>query len=59
MTIDGSTGEVLLGAVPTIRPTLSDEVAVLIGWAERVEMAGVWVGPAQNGLSAHLLKRYA
>ena len=59
VTIDGSTGEVLLGAVPTIRPTLSDELAVTDRLGRRVEVAGVWVGPAQNGLSTDLLKRYA
>jgi pyruvate,orthophosphate dikinase len=40
VTIDGSTGEVLLGTVPTIRPTLSDEVATLIGWADELRWLG-------------------
>jgi len=40
VTIDGSTGEVLLGAVPTIQPTLSDELAVLIGWAGELRWLG-------------------
>ena len=38
--MDGSTGEVMLGAVPTIRPALSDEVAVLIGWADELKWLG-------------------
>jgi len=44
VTIDGSTGEVLLGAVPTIRPTLSDEVATLVGWADELR----WLGGASE-----------
>jgi pyruvate, orthophosphate dikinase len=44
VTIDGSTGEVLLGAVPTIQPTLSDEVAILIGWAGELR----WLGCASD-----------
>jgi len=40
VTIDGSTGEVLLGAVPTIRPALSDDVAMLIGWADELRWLG-------------------
>jgi pyruvate,orthophosphate dikinase len=44
VTIDGSTGEVLLGTVPTIQPTLSDEVAVLIGWADELR----WLGCASD-----------
>jgi pyruvate,orthophosphate dikinase len=44
VTIDGSTGEVLLGAVATIRPTLSDELAVLIGWAGELR----WLGCASD-----------
>jgi pyruvate, orthophosphate dikinase len=40
VTIDGSTGEVLLGAVPTIQPTLSDELAILIGWAGELRWLG-------------------
>ena len=34
ITIDGSTGEVMLGAVPTIRPDLSGDFAELMGWAD-------------------------
>ena len=45
VTIDGSTGEVLLGAVPTVRPKLSDEFAVLIGWADELK----WLGGGSDG----------
>jgi len=34
ITIDGSTGEVILGEVPTIEPELSDEFATLMEWAD-------------------------
>lgn len=40
VTLDGSTGEVILGIVPTIRPALSDELAVLIGWADELKWLG-------------------
>jgi pyruvate,orthophosphate dikinase len=34
ITINGSTGEVLLGEVPTIQPQLSGDFAKLMGWAD-------------------------
>ena len=34
ITIDGSTGEVMIGAVPTIQPELSGDFATLMGWAD-------------------------
>jgi pyruvate,orthophosphate dikinase len=40
VTVDGSTGEVILGAVPTVRPALSEELAVLIGWADELKWLG-------------------
>ena len=35
VTIDGTSGELLEGAVPTIEPALSDDFATLMGWADR------------------------
>ena len=35
LTLDGSTGEVMLGEVPTIQPELSGDFATLMGWADR------------------------
>ena len=35
LTIDGGTGEVMLGEVPTIQPQLSGDFAELMGWADR------------------------
>ena len=34
ITIDGSTGEVMVGEVPTIQPELSGDFAKLMGWAD-------------------------
>ena len=34
ITIDGSTGEVMTGEVPTIQPQLSGDFATLMGWAD-------------------------
>jgi pyruvate,orthophosphate dikinase len=35
VTIDGSTGEVMLGEVATVQPELSGEFALLMGWADK------------------------
>jgi len=34
ITLDGATGEVYLGAIPTIPPHFSDELKVVLGWAD-------------------------
>ncbi|WP_439539881.1 pyruvate, phosphate dikinase [Sphingomonas sp.] len=36
LTIDGSTGEVMLGAVPTIQPELAGDFGTLMAWADEV-----------------------
>ncbi|MDB5696521.1 MAG: pyruvate, phosphate dikinase [Sphingomonas bacterium] len=36
LTIDGSTGEVMAGEVPTVSPELSGDFGVLMGWADAV-----------------------
>jgi pyruvate, orthophosphate dikinase len=36
ITIDGSTGEVMPGEVPTIQPELSGDFATLMGWADAI-----------------------
>src|SRR6516162_1211235 len=41
ITIDGSTGQVLVGRVPMIEPALSGEFATLMGWADGVRKLGV------------------
>jgi pyruvate, orthophosphate dikinase len=41
ITIDGTTGEVMLGKLPTIRPQLSNEFQELMLWADLVKQMGV------------------
>ncbi|MGB9824831.1 MAG: pyruvate, phosphate dikinase [Candidatus Hydrothermia bacterium] len=41
ITIDGSTGEVLLGKVPTIDPELFEEFNEILGWADEIRWIGV------------------
>jgi len=41
ITINGSTGEVMLGAVPTVQPELSGDFATLMHWADGVRTMGV------------------
>ncbi len=36
ITIDGSTGEVMMGAVATVQPELVGDFGVLMGWADKV-----------------------
>ncbi|MFV2048337.1 pyruvate, phosphate dikinase [Metabacillus litoralis] len=41
ITIDGSTGEIMLGEIPMIEPQLSDEFQLLLSWADEVRKLGV------------------
>ncbi len=41
ITIDGSTGEVMKGAVPTIEPQLTGDFAQLMKWADEIRTLGV------------------
>jgi pyruvate, orthophosphate dikinase len=41
ITIDGSTGEVMLGEIPTIPPQVGGNVSVLLGWADGYRRLGV------------------
>ncbi|MFN3818038.1 pyruvate, phosphate dikinase [Blastomonas sp.] len=36
ITLDGTTGEVMLGLVPTVQPELVGDFGVLMGWADKV-----------------------
>ncbi len=42
ITIDGSTGEVILGTVPTVEPELSGDFARLMRWADQARKLQVW-----------------
>ena len=41
VTIDGGTGEVMRGAVPTVQPEMSGDFATLMGWADEIRTMGV------------------
>ncbi|HEY1258886.1 MAG TPA: pyruvate, phosphate dikinase [Stellaceae bacterium] len=41
ITIDGSTGEIMVGAVPTRQPELSEDFLTLMGWADAVRKVKV------------------
>ena len=41
ITIDGTTGQVLRGIVPTVKPTLSGDFATLLKWADEVRRMNV------------------
>jgi len=42
ITIDGGTGEVFLGKVPTIDPEMSKEFKTLLSWANEIKRLGVY-----------------
>jgi len=42
ITIDGTTGHVFLGTVELIQPEITDEVNVLLSWADEFRRLGVW-----------------
>ena len=41
ITLDGSTGEVFLGQVPTVKPDLSGDFGTLMSWADKFRKLGV------------------
>lgn len=41
VTIDGATGRIVLGEVPTVEPALSEEFNLLLTWADEVKRLGV------------------
>ncbi|MBM3537041.1 MAG: pyruvate, phosphate dikinase [Alphaproteobacteria bacterium] len=57
ITLDGGTGEVFLGEVPTIQPAMSDDFAELMGWADGFRKMGVWAN-AETPLDAKMAKRF-
>ncbi len=42
ITIDGTTGDVILGEAPLIEPEFTDEFKKLLGWADEIRNMGVW-----------------
>jgi pyruvate,orthophosphate dikinase len=41
LTLDGATGEVIFGSVPTLQPEVSGDFATLMAWADRARRMGV------------------
>jgi pyruvate,orthophosphate dikinase len=57
ITIDGSTGEVMAGAVPTIQPELSGDFATLMAWADEIRTMKVRAN-AETPLDAKTARRF-
>ncbi len=57
ITIDGSTGEVMLGAVPTIQPELSGDFATLMNWADAIRRMRVRAN-AETVVDARMARRF-
>ena len=57
VTIDGGTGEVMLGAVPTVPPEPSGDFATVMGWADRFRTMGVRAN-ADTPLDANTALRF-
>ncbi len=57
ITIDGATGEVMLGEVPTVQPELSGDFSTLMGWADGVRRLKVRAN-AETPLDAETARRF-
>src|SRR5271169_6440458 len=57
ITIDGSSGEVMVGEVPTIQPELSGDFATLMGWADAIRRLKVRAN-AETPLDARAARRF-
>jgi pyruvate,orthophosphate dikinase len=57
ITLDGSTGEVMLGEVPTVQPELSGDFATLMGWADAIRTMKVRAN-AETPLDARTARRF-
>jgi pyruvate,orthophosphate dikinase len=57
ITLDGSTGQVLLGKVPTKQPELGDHFQTLMGWADSTRRLGVRAN-ADTGHDAATARRF-
>src|SRR5690242_14364973 len=57
ITIDGSTGEVMVGEVPTIQPELSGDFATLMGWADGIRRLKVRAN-AETTIDARTARRF-
>ena len=57
ITVDGSTGEVILGTVPTIEPELSGDFATLMTWADKLRRLKVRAN-AETPLDAETARNF-
>ncbi|PZQ45776.1 MAG: pyruvate, phosphate dikinase [Micavibrio aeruginosavorus] len=57
LTIDGATGEVMLGAVKTVQPKLSGDFATIMGWADEARRMGVRAN-AETPLDAETARKF-
>jgi len=57
ITIDGSSGEVMLGEVPTIQPELSGDFATLMGWADAIRRLKIRAN-AETAIDARTARRF-
>ena len=57
VTIDGGTGELMLGEVPTIQPELSGDFGTLMGWADGMRRLGVRAN-AETPLDARTARKF-
>jgi pyruvate, orthophosphate dikinase len=57
ITINGSTGEVMLGQVPTVQPELSGDFGTLMQWADEIRTMGVRAN-ADTPLDAKTARRF-
>jgi pyruvate,orthophosphate dikinase len=57
ITIDGATGEVMAGAVPTVQPELSGDFATLMGWADAIRRMRVRTN-AETATDAATARRF-
>jgi pyruvate, orthophosphate dikinase len=57
LTLNGSTGEIILGVVPTIQPELSGDFATLMGWADALRTMKVRAN-AETPLDARTARKF-
>ncbi|HYA71253.1 MAG TPA: pyruvate, phosphate dikinase [Thermoplasmata archaeon] len=56
LTIDGTTGNVMLGALPTVEPPLTSEFGKLLGWADEIRTMGVYANAETPEAAARALE---
>jgi len=57
ITLDGSTGEIMLGEVPTVQPELTGDFATLMGWVDEVRTLKVRAN-AETPLDARTARKF-